>query len=135
MLQLKYSKDQKSKNQLDFGYLTQSSGALKKSGRRSDNSQLGSSSALSQSQSKSRLKSEYSNSIVARNEKKIENQVMRNMSFGEGFASLSLDLDCVIHEEIKEESSNNQTNSSMANKKNMLNNKDTNHSVSQSLNF
>ena len=34
------------------------------------------------------------------------------MSFGEGFASLSLDLDCVIHEEIKEESSNNQTNSS-----------------------
>jgi hypothetical protein len=38
--------------------------------------------------------------------------MMRNMSFGEGFASLSLDMDCVIHEEIKEESSNNQTNSS-----------------------
>lgn len=37
---------------------------------------------------------------------------MRNMSFGEGFASLSLDMDCVIYEEIKEESSNNQTNSS-----------------------
>ena len=54
---------------------------------------------------------------------------MRNMSFGEGFASLSLDLDCVIHEEIKEESSNNQTNSSI-NNKNLLNKYDTNNSVS-----
>jgi hypothetical protein len=52
-------------------------------------------------------------SVASQQVKRVnKNQIMKNMSFNEGFAQLSLDLDCVIHEEIKEESSNNNTTSS-----------------------
>ena len=72
LVKLKYSKDMKAKNQIDFGYLTQSS-AINKQQNRQPN--------------------------VGERKENFKWDRQSNASFGEGFHHLSLNMDCVIEEE------------------------------------